>query len=109
MPTIRSTSARGGACGPPSPMTSTSSLAPRATAGGHLGRAQLGRGALGAIVVGLDDALDDAVAHHVGAAEVHELDALGRGEDLADDHEPRTLVAREVDLRDVAGDDHRRV
>src|SRR4051812_37684626 len=110
MPTIRSTSGRGGACGPPSPMTSTSSTALRSAAAGLLGgRAQLRRGALGVLVVGLDDPLHEAVAHDVGAAEADELDALDGGEDLADHHEPRALVAREVDLRDVAGDDHLRV
>src|SRR4051812_43220936 len=93
MPTMRSTSARGGACGPPSPMTSTSSTALRPS--GLLGRAQLGGGALGVLVVGLDDVLDEAVAHDVGAAEPHELHALHRGEDLADHHEPRALVVRE--------------
>ena len=56
-------------------MTSTSSTPLRAAAVG-LGGAQLGRGALGVLVVGLDDALHEAVAHDVGAAEAHELDAL---------------------------------
>ena len=78
MPTMRSTSARDGACGPPSPMTSTSSTRATRAAVGLLGGAQLGRGALGVLVVGLDDALHEAVAHDVGAAEAHELDALDR-------------------------------
>src|SRR3954451_13160438 len=103
--TRRSTSFGGGASGPPSPMTSTSSTAGlRAPAiRGALGRPQLRRGALGVLVVGLDDALDEAVADDVVAAEAHEVDALDVAEDVRDDDEARALVARQVDLRDVAG------
>ena len=49
-----------------------------------LGGTELAGRALGVLVVGLDDALDELVAHDVGAAEAHELDALDRVEDLAD-------------------------
>src|SRR5919199_2151926 len=108
--TSRSTSGAGGASGPPSPMTSTSSkaLCPAAVRGA-LGRAQLRRGALGVLVVGLDDPLHEAVADHVVAAEPDELDALDVAQDVAHDDEAGALVARQVDLRDVARDDHLRV
>ena len=92
---------------PPSPMTSTSSTAHgarRRSAGRSSGAAPLG-----VLVVGLDDPLHELVAHDVLAAEAHELDALDLLEDLADHDEPGALVARQVDLRDVAGDDHLRV
>ena len=68
-------------------MTSTSShglSAPRSA------RAQLGRLALGVLVVGLDDALHEPVADDVLAAEAHELDALDVAEDVADDDQART-------------------
>ena len=64
--------------------------------------------ALGVHVVGLDDPLHELVAHDVLAAEADELDALDPVEDVADDDQPRLLLARQVDLRDVAGHDHPR-
>ena len=62
--------------------------------------------ARGVLVVGGDDPLHELVADDVVAAEADELDAVDAGEDVAHDHEPGLLVARQVDLRDVAGDDH---
>ncbi len=62
---------------------------------------ELGRLPLGVLVVGLDDALHELVAHDVLAAEAHELDALDRVEYVADHDQPRTLLARQVDLGDV--------
>ena len=64
--------------------------------------------ALGVLVVGLDDPLHELVAHDVLAAEADELDVLDRVEHVADDDQPGLLLARQVDLRDVAGDDHPR-
>ena len=72
-------------------------------------RPQLGRGALGVLVVGGDDPAHELVADDVLLAEADELDPLDVLEDVADHDEPRVLVAREVDLGDVAGDDHLRV
>ena len=54
------------------------------------------------LVVGLDDPLHELVAHDVLAAEAHELDALDGAEDVADDDQPGLLLARQVDLGDVA-------
>ena len=69
-----------------------------------------GRGlAFRVFAVGGDDALDELVADDVLAAEVDEGDVLDRFEDVADDDEAGALVARQVDLGDVAGDDHARV
>ena len=48
------------------------------------------------------------MADDVLAAEADEGDVLDRREDLADDDQARALVARQVDLGDVAGDDHPR-
>src|SRR4051812_29594490 len=109
--TRRSIFSGSGASGPPSPMTSTSSTAElRAPAiRGALGRPQLRRGPLGVLVVRLDDPLHEAVAHDVGAAEADELDALDVAQDVGDDDEAGALVARQVDLRDVARDHHLRV
>ena len=73
-----------------------------------LGRGDLRRGALSVLLVGLDDALHEPVAHDVLAAEPHELDALDVAEDVSDDDQPGLLLARQVDLGDVAGDDHLR-
>src|SRR3954447_21605719 len=81
--------------------TSTSSTAP-------VRRAQTGRLAGAVLVVGVDDPLDELVADDVLTAEAHEVDVLEALEDLADHDEPRLLVARQVDLRDVAGHDHLR-
>jgi hypothetical protein len=58
--------------------------------------------------VGLDDALDDLVAHDVLMTEANECDAVDPGEDVAHLDEPGRLLARQVDLRDVAGHDHPR-
>src|SRR3954453_10627717 len=111
--TRRSIFSGDGASGPPSPMTSTSSTtALRAPARGirrPLGRPQLRRGTLGVLVVRLDDPLHEAVAHDVRAAEADELDPLDVAEDVGDDDKTRALVARQVDLRDVARDPHLRV
>ena len=60
-------------------------------------------------VVGGDDPLDQLVADDVLAAEADEGDVLDLVEDVADDDQARALVARQVDLGDVAGDDHPRV
>ena len=87
------------------PMTSTSSALDRRRLGATavaLGGAQLRRRALGELAVGLDDPLDEAVADDVLAAEAHEVDALDLLEDVGDDDETRPLLARKVDLRDVA-------
>src|SRR3954471_20100765 len=81
--------------------TSTSSTAP-------VRRAQTGRLAGAVLVVGVDDPLDELVADDVLTAEAHEVDVLEALEDLADHDEPRLLVARQVDLRDVAGHHHLR-
>src|SRR6476619_3302609 len=91
--------------GSASPITSTSSndLCGPAT---RLGGPQLRGGALGVLVVGGDDALDELVPHDVLAAEVHELEAVDAPEDVVDHDQARLLVAREIDLRDVAGHDH---
>src|ERR687893_565680 len=72
-------------------------------------RAQRGRLLLRVLVVRGHDALDELVAHHVLAAEPHELDALHVREDVADHDEAGGLVARKVDLCDIAGHDHLRV
>ena len=58
-----------------------------------VGGPELGREPFGVLAVGLDDALHELVADDVLAAEAHELDALDRLEDLADDDEPGPLVA----------------
>jgi hypothetical protein len=57
----------------------------------------------------LDDALHEAVADDVLAAEAHEVYPLDALEDLPHDDQAGTLVLGQVDLRDVAGDDHLRV
>ena len=62
-------------------------------------------GALGRFaVVGVDDLLDERMAHDVGAGEVPERDAAHAVEDARGLDEAALLPAREVDLRDVAGD-----
>ena len=68
--------------------------------------AQLGRAALGVLVVGGHDLAHELVAHDVLVAEAHELDALDRGQDVADDDQARLVLARQVDLGDVAGHHH---
>src|SRR3954452_9963856 len=110
MPTSRSISGSGGAAGASSrPMTSTSNMTALLGAAGAVCRAQLGRRALRVLRVGLDDALHEAVAHHVGAAEAHEVDALDPVEDVANDDKAGVVLLRQVDLGDVARDDHLRV
>src|ERR1700747_1905368 len=64
--------------------------------------------ALGVLVVGLDDALDEFVAHDVLGAEGDELDVVELREHVPDDDQSRALLGRQVDLRDDAGDDHLR-
>src|SRR3954453_2282537 len=102
MPTSRSISASCGASGG-APRTPTSTKAARL-----IRRPQPRRERARVVVVGLDDALDQAVAHDVLAAEADELDAVDLLEDVRDDDQARLLVARQVDLRDVARDDHLR-
>ena len=50
----------------------------RSSSAAAIGRAQLGRPALGVLGVGLDDPLHEPVAHDVLAAEAHEVDARRR-------------------------------
>src|SRR3954451_22755384 len=97
----RSTSAAGSSGGAPSTSTSSATSRPAAVR-----RPQPRRLARVVLLVGVDDALHELVAHDVLAAEANEVDALEPLEDLGHDDEPRVLVAREVDLRDVARDDH---
>ena len=76
-------------------MSSTSSYARlRGRSSGAIRCAVLG--------VGGDDPAHELVPHHVLLAEADELDPLDAVEDLRDDHQARVLVAREVDLGDVA-------
>src|SRR5439155_19055548 len=63
---------------------------------------------LGVELVGLDDPLDELVPDDVLVPELHEPDPFDVREDLAHLDQPRRLLAREVDLRDVAGHDHLR-
>src|SRR3954447_9336340 len=87
-------------------MTSTSSTAGSGRATAMVRRAQLAGGLLGVAVVGGDDPLDELVAGDglpAGTPEPHALDVL---EDLAHHDQAGLLVAREVDLGDVAGDHH---
>src|SRR5204863_6574859 len=56
-------------------------------------------------LVSLDDALDELVADDVLVAETDERDAVDPPEDVLDLNQARCLLARQVDLRDVAGDD----
>src|SRR5262249_49812338 len=60
------------------------------------------------LLVGLDDLLDQLVAHDVAFVEVHERDAVDRAHDLHRLDEPRRPAGRQIDLRDVAGDDRLR-
>src|SRR5262249_17927806 len=57
-----------------------------------------------ALVVRLDDALHQRVPHDVGGAERAASDALDACEQLDRVGEPALGAARQVDLRDVAGD-----
>src|SRR5947208_5686231 len=58
------------------------------------------------LAVGRDDPLDQLVADDILAAEADEVDVLDLVEDAADLHQARPGAALEVDLGDVAGDDH---
>src|SRR5581483_8798768 len=60
------------------------------------------------LLVGLDDPLDELVADDVAVAELDERDPLDVLQHVADVHEPGALLARQVDLGDVAGDDELR-
>ena len=71
-----------------------------------LSRVQLRCEPLGVLVVGGDDPAHELVADHVLLTEADEVDALHRLEDLRNDDQARILFARQVDLGDVAGDDH---
>src|SRR5439155_19547817 len=68
--------------------------------------APLGAGLLRVQPVRLDDPLDELVSHDVLVPEADEGDIVERAEDVLDLDQPRRLVARQVDLGDVAGDDH---
>src|SRR5688572_275980 len=57
--------------------------------------------------VRVDDATDERVPHDVVARQPDELDVFDLVEDARDEPEP-TCTARQVDLGDVAGDDHLR-
>ena len=85
------------------------SISIRSVACWRRGAAQRRRLLLGVLVVRGHDPLHELVAHHVLAAEAHELDPLDVLEDVADHEQPGALVARQVDLGDVAGHDHLRV
>src|ERR1700691_5253653 len=56
--------------------------------------------------VGIDDVADQAVAHHVVAAEPGEVDVIEALEDVLDQAQPTGLARGQVDLGDVAGDHH---
>ena len=55
-------------------------------------------------LVRLDDPLHEPVAHDVLVPEVDELDPVDRAEDVLHLNQPGGLLARQVDLRHVAGD-----
>src|ERR1700743_1359715 len=55
-----------------------------------------------------DDPLDEFVTDDVLAAELDEGDVFDLVEDVADHHQAGALVGRQIDLGDVAGDDHAR-
>src|SRR5918996_1319299 len=67
--------------------------------------AALRAGLLRMALVRLDDALDEHVTDDVLVAELDELDAVDLRQDAAHVDEARRLILREVDLRDVSGDD----
>src|SRR5438105_3883438 len=69
-------------------------------------RPQLGREPLRVLVVGGDDPLHELVAHDVLLAETDELDPFDLLEHVGDHDQPRILLAWEVDLCDISGDDH---
>ena len=65
--------------------------------------AQVRRGWLCRVLgVGVHDLLHELVPHDVLAGEVDEVDVGHVAQDVAHDHETGALVARQVDLRDVA-------
>ena len=74
-------------------------------AGARRGRegVPLGRGVPPA--VGVDDVGDQPVPHDVGAGQLAEVEVVDAVEDLAHHLQAGHLAARQVDLRDVAGDD----
>src|ERR1700724_1234608 len=74
-----------------------------------LARSQLGSEPLRVLVVGGDDPLYELVTDDVLLAEADELDSLHLVQNVSNDHQARVLLAREVDLGDVAGHDHPRV
>src|SRR5947209_4965303 len=57
-------------------------------------------------LLGLDDPLHEPVPHDVLVAEANEGDRVDGAEDVLDVDQARRLLARKVDLRDVAGDHH---
>src|SRR6266705_2691764 len=65
----------------------------------------LGAGLLGVALVRLDDALHELVPDDVLVAEADEGDPVDVAEDVGDRDQARGLLARQVDLRHVAGDD----
>ena len=69
----------------------------------HLRRC--GAGLLGVLLVRLDDPLHELVPDDVLVAEAHEADAVDDAEDVLHLDQAGRLLARQVDLRDVAGDD----
>jgi len=56
--------------------------------------------------VGVHDPLHELVAHHVGVGEPDERDVRHPLQHPHHVHETGALLARQVDLRDVAGDDN---
>ena len=57
------------------------------------------------VVVGLDDALDEAVAHDVVLVEVHERNAFDVADDLDGFDQAGAARIRQIDLGYVSGDD----
>ena len=58
------------------------------------------------VLVSVDDALDQLVAHHIVPVEGHHGDVFDALQDLGHGDEARGAAVRQVDLRHVAGDDH---
>src|SRR6185312_12784249 len=65
-----------------------------------------GPGLLRVMFVGLHDPLHQLVPDHILVTETDEGDAVDLAEDVLHLDEPRGLLPRQVDLRDVAGDNH---
>lgn len=61
------------------------------------------------VVVGFDDALHERMADDIRAAKGVDVDPVDVAKDVADLEEARLFGAGEIDLRDVAGDDHARL